>query len=248
MILEEINSIILNVVIKMKKIISIILIIVLSLVVVGCTKEKTDADKFKEEYESVNNVVNEHTNKKNRELSIPKDNPFVYATADEIVEKINKKESFIVYFGFAECPWCRSVLEQLIIAADDNEVDTIYYVDILNIRDTKEISEDGSITTTKEGTKGYMKLVELLGDVLEDYSLTGENDEKISAEEKRIYAPNVVAISKGKALQLETGISDDLKDPYSKLTSKIKKYAYKKFDCLMDCFEEESTSCKKNSC
>ena len=118
----------------------------------------------------------------------------------------------------------------------------------MNIRDTKEISEDGSITTTKEGTKGYMKLVELLGDVLDDYSLTGENDEKISAEEKRIYAPNVVAISKGKALQLETGISDDLKDPYSKLTSKIKKYAYKKFDCLMDCFEEESTSCKKNSC
>ena len=50
------------------------LIIVLSLVVVGCTKEKTDADKFEEEYESVNNVVNEHTNKKNRELSIPKDN------------------------------------------------------------------------------------------------------------------------------------------------------------------------------
>ena len=36
----------------MKKFISIILIIVLSLIVVGCDKEKTDAIKFKEEYES----------------------------------------------------------------------------------------------------------------------------------------------------------------------------------------------------
>ncbi len=224
------------------------LIIVLSLVVVGCEKEKTDAIKFKEEYESRNNVVNEHTKKKNRELSIPKDNPFVYATADEIVEKINKKETFIVYFGFADCPWCRSVLEELIHVAKDRNVETIYYVDVLDIRDTKEVAEDGSITTTKEGTEGYMKLVELLGDVLDDYSLTNANEETISAGEKRIYAPNVVAVSQGKALQLETGISDELTDPYSKLTKKIKNYAYKKFDCLMKCLEEESNSCQKNSC
>ncbi|MBR2678233.1 MAG: hypothetical protein IKE63_02330 [Bacilli bacterium] len=232
----------------MKKFISIILIIVLSFIVVGCDKEKTDAIKFKEEYESVNNVVNEHTKKKNRELSIPKDNPFVYATADEIVKKINNKESFIVYFGFKDCPWCRSVLEELIHVAKDKNVETIYYVDVLNIRDTKEIAEDGTITTTKEGTEGYMKLVELLGDVLEDYSLTNESDEEISAGEKRIYAPNVVSISKGKALQMETGISDELTDPYSKLTKKIKKYAYKKFECLVKCLEEESNTCQKNSC
>ena len=232
----------------MKKFISIFLIVIISLVVVGCSKEKTDAMKFKEEYESVNNVVNEHTKKKNRELSISKDNPFIYATAEEIVEKINKKETFIVYFGFAECPWCRSVLGELIHAAEDRNVETIYYVDVLNIRDTREIAEDGTITTTKEGSEGYMKLIELLGDVLADYSLTNENEETISAGEKRIYAPNLVAVSQGKALQLETGISDELKDPYSKLTKKIKKYAYKKFDCLMKCLEEESNTCQKNSC
>ena len=232
----------------MKKIISVLLIVVLSLILVGCSKEKTDAMKFKEEYESVNNKVNEHTNKKNRELSIPKDNPFVYATAEEIAEKIDNKESFIVYFGFAECPWCRSVLEQLILALDDDEIETIYYVDILNIRDVKEITEDGTIETTKEGTEGYMKLLEQLDSILEDYTLTNDNKETVSALEKRIYAPNVVAVSKGKALQLETGISDELTDPYSELTSKVKKYAYKKFDCLIDCFKEDSTTCQKNSC
>ena len=233
----------------MKRIISLCLVGLLLLSVTACDKKvdlSKDSVRFKQEYEAYNGE--EDNGKEYRVVEIAEDNPFVYATADEIVEKINNKESFIVYFGFAECPWCRSVLEQLIKVAEDINVDTIYYVDVLNIRDTREIGEDGTITTTKEGTEGYMKLVELLGDVLDDYSLTNENDETISAGEKRIYAPNVVSISKGKALQMETGISDELKDPYSKLTKKIKNYAYKKFDCLMKCLEEESNTCQKNSC
>ena len=90
-------------------------------------------------------------------------------------------------------------------------------------------------------------LIEELKDVLEDYTLN-KDDETISAEEKRIYAPNVVAISKGKAVQLETGISEELKDPYQKLTKEMKEYSYNKFKCLMDCLEAEKNMCQKNSC
>lgn len=232
----------------MKKYISIILVLVLSLLVVGCSNEKTDAMKFKEEYESVNNKVNEHTKKENRELNIPKNNPIVYATAEDIVKRIDNKETFIVYFGFAECPWCRSVIEQLLKVAEEKKVEKIYYVDVLNIRDVREIAEDGAITTTTEGSKGYMDLLTRLDSVLADYTLTDENDEEVSAEEKRIYAPNVVAISRGEAIQLETGISPKLTDPYSKLTDNIKKYAYNKFKCLVKCLEEDSATCQKNSC
>ena len=232
----------------MKKFISIFLIVIISLVVVGCSKEKTDAMKFKEEYESVNNKVNEHTKKENRELNIPKNNPIVYATAEDIVKRIDNKETFIVYFGFAECPWCRSVIEQLLKVAEEKKVEKIYYVDVLNIRDVREIAEDGAITTTTEGSKGYMDLLTRLDSVLADYTLTDENDEEVSAEEKRIYAPNVVAISRGEAIQLETGISPKLTDPYSKLTDNIKKYAYNKFKCLVKCLEEDSATCQKNSC
>lgn len=232
----------------MKKYISIILVLVLSLLVVGCSDEKTDAMKFKEEYESVNNKVNEHTKKENRELNIPKNNPIVYATAEDIVKRIDNKETFIVYFGFAECPWCRSVIEQLLKVAEEKKVEKIYYVDVLNIRDVREIAEDGTITTTTEGSKGYMDLLTRLDSVLADYTLTDENEEEVSAEEKRIYAPNVVAISRGEAIQLETGISPKLTDPYSKLTDNIKKYAYNKFKCLVKCLEEDSTTCQKNSC
>ena len=231
----------------MKKVLTIISIIIMIVSLTGCGKTKeTDALKFREEYMSLNGEKND-SGKKIRSIIIPKENPFIYQTAEELAERIDKKESFLVYFGFAKCPWCRSVLEELIKALDDNDIDKIYYVDVLDIRDVKEVDEEGNIKTTREATEGYKRLIKQLDEVLEDYTLT-KDEETISAGEKRIYAPNVVSISNGKPIQLETGISDDLKDPYSKLTSKIKKYAYKKFDCLMDCFEEESSSCKKNSC
>ena len=50
----------------------------------------TDAIKFKREYESLNNKKIENTNYKHRELHIPRDNPFVYKTADDIVKLMNK--------------------------------------------------------------------------------------------------------------------------------------------------------------
>ena len=232
----------------MKKVLLSLMIIILGITLIGCTKEKTDAEKFKEEYESINNELNEEDNNKYRELSIDKDNPFIYSNAEEITIKIDNKETFIVYFGFKECPWCRSVIEQLIKSAKNNNVDTIYYVDVTGIRDVKEVDEDGQIKTTKEGSKAYLKLLDQMKDVLEDYDLTDKDDNPVEVGEKRIYAPSVVAVSKGKAIQLETGISDALKDPYDKLTDKINKYAYNKFKCLFDCLEAESTTCQKNSC
>ena len=232
-----------------KNTIIIIMTILCACFTIACSnkKELSDAEKFKEEYESINGKTNETTNKKYRSISIPKKNPFVYSTAEEIVDKINKKETFVVYFGFKECPWCRSVIEQLIQVAKDKKIDKIYYVDVTGIRDVKELNEAGEIITTDEGTEAYRVLIEKLSDVLDDYTLTKE-EEKIEVGEKRIYAPNVVAISKGKALQLETGISDELTDPYDKLTKSIKNYSYKQFKCLFDCLEEESNTCKKDMC
>ena len=227
----------------------IIIAVLLMILLTGCgknSKNENDALKFKKEYEAVNETISE-SGKQIRSLEIPKDNPFVYKTAEEIVEKIENKESFIVYFGFATCPWCRSVLEELIRVAKDQKVETIYYVDVLDIRDVMEVGEDGNITTKKQGSSGYQKLITLLTDVLEDYTLT-KDEEEIPTGEKRIYAPNVVAISKGEAKQLETGISEELTDPYGELTDSIKEYAYNKFKCLMECLEEESNTCQKNMC
>ena len=234
----------------MKKFIIIILSITLLLTLTGCTKEKeiTDALKFKEEYESINNQDNGYNGKKHREITIDEDNPFIYTTAEELSEKMNNKESFIVYFGFKDCPWCRSVIEQLVKVAKDNDVDKIYYVDVKEIRDTIGVDEEGNLNTTKEGSKGYKELIEKMRDVLDDYKVKNSDGEEIETGEKRIYAPNVVAVSKGEAIQLETGISKEQKDGYQELTDKMKKETYNSFKCLITCLEEASTTCQKDMC
>jgi predicted bacteriocin transport accessory protein len=161
---------------------------------------------------------------------------------------MDNKETFIVYFGFSTCPWCRSIIEELIKCAKDSKVDKIYYVDVLDIRDTKEIDEEGNIKTTKEGTKGYKELIDKMSNVLSDYTTTTEEGEEISLEEKRIYAPNVIAVVNGKATKLEEGISEELKDPYMELTEEMKKYTYNSFKCIFKCLEEAETVCTSKAC
>ena len=231
----------------MKKILTLLLIICISVSLSGCSKKQSDSLKFKKEYESINGEKSK-SGKEYRTLNISKDNPFIYTTADNIVKKMNKKETFIVYFGFSTCPWCRSIIEELINCAKDYNVDKIYYVDVLDIRDTKEIKDNGEIETTKEGTKGYKELLSKMDNVLENYTIKNENDEEIKLDEKRIYAPNVVAVVDGKAEKLQDGISDDLTDPYMELTTKIKKDTHNKFKCIFECLEKEESMCTKKSC
>ena len=234
----------------MKKFFKVLLIFIFMSTLTACStseKEKTDAEKFKEEYESLNGTKSS-SGKTIRTISISKDNPFIYATADEIVKKIDANETFIVYFGFASCPWCRSILEEMERAAKDQGINKIYYVDVLDIRDIQEINSEGNVVTKKEGTEGYKKLVEKIDNVLSEYTLTGSDGEKINLGVKRIYAPNVVVISHKKAIEMEEGISEELKDPYSTLTDNMKKYTYNKFKCLFECFNDEQNTCQKNAC
>ena len=234
----------------MKKFLKVLLLFIFIFSVTACStpiKEKTEGEKFKEEYESLNGT--ESTSGKTiRTISIPEDNPFVYATEDDIVEMIDNNETFVVYFGFASCPWCRSILEEMTKAAKDLNIDKIYYVDVLDIRDIQEINSDNNIVSTKEGTEGYNELVKRIGDVLSDYTLTTSEGESINLGVKRIYAPNVVVVSNGKAIKMEEGISEELKDPYSELTDNMKKYTYNKFKCLFECYQDEQNMCQKNAC
>ena len=213
----------------MKKI--IILISILSLfMITGCGKKEvvkvnTDAIKFKEEYESINNQTNK-SGKVIRSVAIKDTNPFIYKTADDIVTMIQNKESFIVYFGFASCPWCRSMVANLIEAAENTNTKVIYYVDVLNIRDTLTLDENNKIITSKEGTTGYMKLLELIGNVLSKYTIQDSEGNVVKKKKKRIYAPNVVVIKEGKAIYLTEGVSSLLTDPYSVLTEDMLKESY----------------------
>ena len=234
----------------MKRIGSLILIGLLLVTLTACEQKLDpgkDAIRFKQEYEALNGE--ENGNGKNyRVVEIDENNPFVYATTDEIVEKINNKESFVVYFGFAKCPWCRSMIEQLVKSAEDNKIDKIYYVDVFDVRDTYKLDEEGNIHKTFDGTPGYNTLLPLIENVLSDYTLTNDEGEKVEVGEKRIYAPNVVAIVKGKAEKMVEGTSEKLEDPYDQLTEEMKKESYDSFKCLWECLSEGANVCRKNAC
>ena len=172
----------------------------------------------------------------------------VYATAEEIIKKIDNKETFVVYFGFSDCPWCRSVIEELIHVAQDLKVEKVYYVDVKELRDVKELDENNNVVTSKEGDEHYMKLLEKLDSVLDDYTLTDKDGNEVSAGEKRIYAPNVVGIANGKPTELETGESEKLINPYDELTDEMRTETYNKLKCVFKCLEDNTPTCKKNMC
>ena len=198
------------------------IMVLATFMITGCGKSantKSDNAKFMKEYEGLNNTKAPYgDNEDYREISISEDNPFVYSSAKEIVNMIDNKETFYVYFGSAHCPWCRSVIEQAIKTANKNNIKKIYYV---NIWKPKKV---------KDGTDEYYKLLDKFNDLLEDYTLTTEDNKKISVGEKRIFAPDFIYVEKGKAKKITTGISKKQKKYNAKLTSEILEDEDKLFD------------------
>lgn len=181
---------------------------------------------FKEDYESVNGKENAH-GKVSRVISIPEDNPFITTDANDIVKKMENKETFYVYFGSKLCPWCRSVIEKAIQVAKEKGVSKIYYVDIWDdegneiVRDKYTLDANNKPALVKEGIEAYTKLISSFASLLSDYTLTDANGKKIEVGEKRIYAPNFLYIEKGVAKKLVTGISDKQTDSREELTAEM---------------------------
>lgn len=186
-------------------------------------KSESDANKFKNEYEVLNGEKNS-SDKEYKKLSIEENNPIKYATYDELLDLIENKTG-IIYLGFPECPWCRSSLPVLLEAAKDNKIDTIYYMNMKNERDSY-IVKDGKITYAidqdgKEikGTKGYFKLLDALDEHLDEYVITS-NDKEYEVGEKRIFAPSIIFVREGEVLNIQVSTVDGHIDPYEPLTKK----------------------------
>ena len=117
----------------MKKVLVSSLILLL---LVGCGKKatslyiETDAIKFKNEYESLNNKL--------EKVNIKENNPIVYSNIDE-VNNIIENKSGLIYLGYPECKTCRDSVETLIEAAKQTGLKKIYYLNTkdLDINDSK---------------------------------------------------------------------------------------------------------------
>lgn len=195
----------------MKRLISFLLVL---MTVVGCAQVKNpEGVEFKTEYESLNGEKNSN-GKEYVPIELPKENPMVYATADEIVEALDGDA--IIYFGFSSCPWCRNALPVLIDAAKEKEVEKILYFDIKEERDQLELQEDGSIKEIKPKGEGYQKIYDKLYDSLEVYE--GLNDDSI----KRIYAPTVIFVRGGKVVKYHVSTVESQVDASVPMTDEQK--------------------------
>lgn len=173
-----------------------------------------DEIKFKEEYEALNDKEDSR-GRKYLEVSIDDDNGMVYASFDELYELLTKGTG-VVYFGYPECPWCRTAVPMLIQAASNTGLEEIYYFNAKDIRDVKSLDDGGNIVTEKEGTEEYYKLLEVLGDHFWAYE--GLNDESI----KRLYFPTVVFILEGEVVGIHIDTIESQKDARVPLTEEQK--------------------------
>lgn len=198
-----------------------VLILILCLFGLTACNNKTDAQKFKDEYESLNGQ-NSPSGKKYKKLNIDSENPIKYSNYDEVLDVINNGTG-IIYFGYPECPWCRTAINVLFETAKDYDIDTIYYMNLKDERDYKEV-KDGKIVFQEDedgkklkGSKGYFKLLDALNEELDDYKI--EVDGKIyDTKEKRIYVPLIVFVNDGKIVGTHTSTVDSQENGYDELT------------------------------
>lgn len=124
---------------------------------------------------------------KNEYDMVSKDNLYEYATYLNVTDMLDKGTG-IIYFGFPTCTLCKEVVPILDNAAKEKKVKTILYYNFKEIR--------------KNNTVEYQKLAGILSDYIKE-------DEEGN---KKIEAPTVVFVNKGRIVGVYIGVIDSSKE------------------------------------
>jgi len=106
---------------------------------------------------------------------VGEDNIFVYRNADETADILARGRG-IVFMGYKECPWCQQYAVFLHEVAREMAIDTIYYCDIREDRETN--------------SESYRKIAAVLTGRLQ-YDDEGR---------PRVYVPDVSIVSRGRII------------------------------------------------
>lgn len=168
-----------------------------------------DTLSFKTEYESLNNNENLH-------VQVPEDLN-IHLLDFEGVKTMLSSGSWVLYFGFPTCPWCRNLLPELFVTLKQNQIFDLYVFDPKTIRDTKKLDEQWNIITEVETSVEYQRLLDRMDNILPAYK--GLNDEKI----KRLYVPFLVVIKDWEIIGHHLSTLEEQEDPKIPLTDAQKK-------------------------
>lgn len=209
--------------------------------------KETDAMRFKNEYEALNDTIRESDGAKYNSVRIDENNPFVYIDVKEALEIIDNKDA-IIYVGAPWCPWCRNAISVMIDVAKQVNVKEIYYLDLDRDKSIWEV-EDGKAVKKVDGTDYYYQLLEKLKDNLRDYTLTLEDGKTVETGEKRIYMPYVFGIKNGRVVAEHTGTVDldDEQTKYDYLTEDQEKELYDIYKNIFELVNKDvGGSCDKD--
>jgi len=143
-----------------------------------------DGEKFKNEYEKLNDEVTED-GKNYPKVELPTNNNMKYSNTMEVINIFKNDGDAVIYFGYSTCLYCRSAVQVLCDTAEDTELDVIYYLDV------------------EESDKNYKELIELMGN---KFTIDEKGDE--------LYVPLVVFVANGDIVSYNKGTLFSQEDPY----------------------------------
>jgi len=185
---------------------------------------RNDAAEFKHEYEALNGQTAPDGEHVYKSIAIPADNPFIYIEGEGVINTLAPGGDAsagagagggagVIFMGFPECPWCRTLLPALISACEKSGyAGPIHYYNALADRDVLKLSDDGEIVTVEAGAQVYHDLVVILYNHLSPYK--GLNDDTI----KRIYLPTTVFYKDGVITSVHLTTIESQESGYDELT------------------------------
>lgn len=206
----------------------LIVVAVMTLVIVFMKTEEPkttyteDEVKFKEEYEKVNGIEYKEGHIL-KDVNINNDNNVKYVSDDEIIDVLTK-DSNVVYLGWPECNWCRTILPVLLDTLKENNIDTLYYYNFKKLRTAYEEGKDEKLVSI------YEDIIDIIG---KDVSTVFSEDSS-KAGEKRIVAPTVVFIKDGNYLGCHVGSVETQKNSEDDLSDKERKELEKAYQKYLD--------------
>jgi thiol-disulfide isomerase/thioredoxin len=172
---------------NLKRILRIMSLCLLLISISACgSQDNSDALRFKEIYDGLND-------QSPVQLDINPENPIRFVDAEQTLELLQEGTG-VIYFGFPECPWCRTAVPVLFDAASEAHLETIYYFNPQDFRD----SDDPTF-------KQIMA-------ILDPYLETNADGEK------RLFVPDVFFIKEGQILANHLGTIPSQADPTVALT------------------------------
>lgn len=188
----------------MRKVVFITILFVLFLS--GCSVKKTEeissAERFAAEY------------------SIDRENPFEYATIDEVLQILTEGTG-IIFFSNSDCEWCVESTKILNQALKYKNVGKVYYYNPKKIREAN--------------TKKYQELLKILEEYLE------RNEQ----EEPYLYLPDVYFVKEGKIIGHNNDTATMSGTVDEALTKEVKKELKEKY---LELISEYNTGTCTDNC